>query len=134
MVKKICLKNAIRANAQIDAHIMFSDKRIEIVHLRLQAQEQIAAHKNNLDVLFIVKKGTATIQIEEKELPVDKDKPNIFTEGKQTPTGTANIEFHPTIIHKLFRDEMLYVEKDLNRMLVNQGDETCELLVIKINN
>lgn len=133
MVKKICLKEATRANAQIDAHIMFSDKRIEIVHLRLQAHERIAAHKNNLDVLFIVKKGTATIQIEEKELPVNKDKPNMFAEDTQTSIGTANMEFHPTIELKVSLDEMLYVEKDLNRMLINQGNEPCEILVVKLN-
>ncbi|NLF42672.1 MAG: hypothetical protein GX587_08255 [Bacteroidales bacterium] len=134
MVKKICLKDATRANTQIDAHIMFSDKRIEIVHLRLQAQEQIAAHKNNLDVLFYVKKGTATIQIEEKELSIDNDKVNMIANDTHTPIVTANMEFHPTLNIKLFPNEFLYVEKDLNRILINQGNETCEILVVKLNN
>jgi quercetin dioxygenase-like cupin family protein len=73
--------NAIKLPKTIDAWRLFQGKQVEIIQLELKPAENIAAHKNNLDVVFYVLEGNGVMEINEQLLnatagdciPVEKD-------------------------------------------------------------
>lgn len=64
------LNNAKKVPFNLDGRIMFSDKRIELVHLTLNPGEGLDMHKNPFDVVFYVLegKGLLTIETESEEI------------------------------------------------------------------
>lgn len=57
--------NSPRVPIDLEAHILHSEKPLEIVHLKLRPGESIGLHKNPFDVIFYVIEGTGTLVIDE---------------------------------------------------------------------
>lgn len=63
MIQKKTLQTAQKVSPQLEAHIMYSDTRVELVHLALKPGELIPAHSNNFDVIFWGQHGKAVISV-----------------------------------------------------------------------
>ncbi|MBL8027617.1 MAG: cupin domain-containing protein [Fibrobacteres bacterium] len=63
MIKNI--SNSPRAPIDLEAHILHSEKPLEIVHLKLRPGESIGLHKNPFDVIFYVIEGNGTLTVED---------------------------------------------------------------------
>jgi|SRR6056297_3259586 len=57
------LQNTPRVPINLEAHILHSEKPVELVHLLLKPGEQLAEHKNPFDVLFFVIEGFGILTI-----------------------------------------------------------------------
>lgn len=57
----------------IDGRIMFSDRRTEVVHLRLQPGEKLGLHDNHCDVIFYMLQGSALLTCEGTETRLKAD-------------------------------------------------------------
>lgn len=51
------LTNSPKVPIDLEAHILHSEKPVEIVHLSLKPAEKLAEHKNPFDVIFFVIEG-----------------------------------------------------------------------------
>lgn len=69
-MKTITLETAERVSFNLDGRIMFSDKRVELVHLALQPNEEIALHSNPFDVVFYTLEGEGVALYEDQQLAI----------------------------------------------------------------
>jgi len=60
------LQNAPKVPIELEAHILHSEKTVELVHLTLKPGEQLAEHKNPFDVIFFVVEGAGILTINGK--------------------------------------------------------------------
>lgn len=70
MMKIQNLENAPKVPIELEAHILHSEKPVELVHLKLKPGEQLAEHTNPFDVIFFIIEGSGilTINGESKKL------------------------------------------------------------------
>ncbi|MDY6801491.1 MAG: cupin domain-containing protein [Bacteroidota bacterium] len=57
------IQNAPKVPIELEAHILHSEKPVELVHLLLRPGEQLAGHKNPFDVVFFVIEGSGILTI-----------------------------------------------------------------------
>ncbi len=95
------LQTAEQVPFNLDGRIMFSDQRVELVHLSLNPGEQIDLHANPFDVVFFTLEGNGLVLFEEQKFEV-KSNASVF------------------------------IEKDKQRGLVNNGSSLFRVLVIKV--
>ncbi|MFO7830328.1 MAG: cupin domain-containing protein [Bacteroidales bacterium] len=60
------LNNAPKVPIDLEAHILHSEKPVELVHLLLKSGETLAEHKNPFDVIFFVIEGSGILTINGK--------------------------------------------------------------------
>lgn len=58
------LKNSPQVPFDLDAYILHSEVKIELVHLLLKPGEKLDDHKNPFDVIFYVAEGKGTLSVE----------------------------------------------------------------------
>lgn len=73
ITKKITLTEAQKVPFNLDGKIMYTDSRLEIIHLTLYGNEEVEEHTNPFDVVFYILEGTATINAGGIEHTVEKD-------------------------------------------------------------
>lgn len=61
------LKNSPKVPFDLDAYILHSEDKIELVHLLLKPDEELSEHKNPFDVIFFVAEGLGILSIEGEE-------------------------------------------------------------------
>lgn len=61
------LKNAQKVTFDLEAYILHSEEKIELVHLLLKPGENLTEHKNPFDVIFFVIEGNGILSVEGKE-------------------------------------------------------------------
>lgn len=57
------LTNSPKVPIDLEAHILHSEKPVELVHLTLKPGEKLAEHKNPFDVIFFVIEGSGILTI-----------------------------------------------------------------------
>ncbi|MEE4196456.1 MAG: cupin domain-containing protein [Bacteroidales bacterium] len=57
------ISTAPKVPIDLDAHILYSEKPIELVHLQLKPGEILADHKNPVDVIFFVVEGSGRLTL-----------------------------------------------------------------------
>ena len=57
------IQNTPKVPIVLEAHILHSEKPVELVHLRLKPGEKLAEHKNPVDVIFFVIEGSGILTI-----------------------------------------------------------------------
>lgn len=60
------IQNTPKVPIDLEAHILHSEKPIELVHLLLKPGEILAEHKNPFDVIFFVIEGSGILTINGK--------------------------------------------------------------------
>jgi len=93
MIQKTSLQTAQKVSPQLEAHIMYSDSRIELVHLALKPGELIPAHSNNFDVIFWGQQGKAVITIGQEKHTISE------TESVYIPAGLER-ELHNCFVEQ----------------------------------
>lgn len=61
------LSNSPKVPFDLDAFILHSEDKIELVHLVLKPGEDLAEHKNPFDVIFFIAEGSGILTVESKE-------------------------------------------------------------------
>ncbi|MCB2194439.1 MAG: cupin domain-containing protein [Bacteroidetes bacterium] len=61
------LDNSPQVPFDLDAYILHSEEKIEIVHLLLKPGEKMDEHKNPFDVIFFITEGKGSLSVEGKE-------------------------------------------------------------------
>lgn len=82
------LQTAEQVPFNLDGRIMFSDQRVELVHLSLNPGEQIDVHANPFDVVFFTLEGSGLVLFEEQKFEV-KPNASVFIE-KDKQRGLVN--------------------------------------------
>ncbi len=59
-------ESAPKVPFNLDGRIMFSEKPVELVHLKLSPGESLEMHKNPFDVIFYVLRGEGVLTCEDK--------------------------------------------------------------------
>lgn len=58
------LNNSPQVPFDLDAHILHSEEKFEMVHLLLKPGEKLEEHKNPFDVIFFVNEGSGMLSVE----------------------------------------------------------------------
>ncbi len=67
------LKTAEKVPFKLDGRIMFQSERTELIHLTLQAGEELPVHTNPFDVVFYVIEGKGILTVEENSFEMKQD-------------------------------------------------------------
>ncbi len=87
-MKIIALSDAPAVPFNIDGRIMFSNNKVEVVHLSLAPGEKLEIHDNMVDVVFYMLEGSAFLLLEEGETEITTD--TCFELGKGILRGWEN--------------------------------------------
>ena len=69
-MKLTTLETADQVPFKLDGRTMFSNDKVELVHLTLKPTEEISLHSNPFDVIFFILEGSGTIVFEDSAFPV----------------------------------------------------------------
>ncbi|OFX85646.1 MAG: hypothetical protein A2W99_06325 [Bacteroidetes bacterium GWF2_33_16] len=61
------LQNSLKVPFALEAHILHSEKPIELVHLLLKPGDTLGYHKNPFDVVFFVIEGSGLLSVDGKK-------------------------------------------------------------------
>lgn len=67
------LNNANKVPIDIDACIMFSSNKFELIHLTLSPGDSIDMHKNPFDVVFYMLNGTAKLSVDNECREIERN-------------------------------------------------------------
>lgn len=67
------MKNAPKVPFKLDGRVMFSSKKVEMIHLTLKPGEKLDLHTNPFDVVFYTLSGEGVLDVEGERFPM---KPN----------------------------------------------------------
>jgi quercetin dioxygenase-like cupin family protein len=76
------LNNSPKVQFDLDAYILHSEDKIELVHLLLKPGENLAEHKNPFDVIFFVAEGSGALSIEGEEFKLSTNDVTKVTSDK----------------------------------------------------
>ncbi len=88
-MKITTLETAEKVPFNLDGRKMFTNSKVELVHLILKPNEEIAPHSNPFDVIFFILEGQGKIFFEGEEMIVEKDTSIYIEKDKQR--GMKNI-------------------------------------------
>lgn len=93
------LSNSPKVPFNLDGHILFSEKPVELVHLLLKPGEKLESHKNPFDVVFFVIEGSGLLTInEEKQQLGSSDTIKIKSEHMRGWENNTNADFRLLVI------------------------------------
>ena len=67
---KTNLKDAPNISPVMDARLIFTGEKADLVHLTLKKGEIIQKHDNPIDVIFFIKEGNGRLHLNEKTLEI----------------------------------------------------------------
>jgi len=67
------LKNSPKVPFDLDAFILHSREKLELVHLLLKPTENLKEHKNPFDVIFFVVEGAGILTIEDESFILNEN-------------------------------------------------------------
>lgn len=76
------LTNSPKVPFDLDAFILHTEEKVELVHLLLKPGESLAEHKNPFDVIFFVAEGSGILSIENKDFKLEKNDVTKVTSDK----------------------------------------------------
>jgi quercetin dioxygenase-like cupin family protein len=82
MINVLNWQNAKQVPFDLEAKIMFTSERIELIKLILKSGEELSLHKNPVDVLFYVINGKGILTIEDHFIEIQKDS-TVFVEKEK---------------------------------------------------
>lgn len=93
-MKLTTLDNAEKVPFNLDGRKMFTNEKVELIHLSLNPNEEVAQHSNPFDVIFYIVEGEGIISIDGETLPVKPNYTLFIERDKQrgmVNTGSANL-------------------------------------------
>lgn len=75
------MKNAPKVPFKLDGRVMFSSKKVEMIHLTLKAGEKLDLHTNPFDVVFYTLSGEGVLDVEGERLTMKPNDTVAVTKG-----------------------------------------------------
>lgn len=101
-MKLITLECAEKVPFNLDGHKMFTSEKVELIHLNLYPNEEVAPHTNPFDVIFYILEGEGIINVDGETLPVKPNHTLFIERDKQRGminTGSTNLR---VLVFKIF--------------------------------
>lgn len=93
------LQTAPKVPFDLDGRIMFGDERVELVHLFLNPEEEIAPHANPFDVVFFTLEGKGEVLYEDKRMEAEANMSVFIPKDKQRGLiNTGDMPFRVLVI------------------------------------
>ncbi|BDX38734.1 cupin [Tenuifilaceae bacterium CYCD] len=101
-MKLITLESAEKVPFNLDGHKMFTSEKVELIHLNLYPNEEVAPHTNPFDVIFYILEGEGKINVDDESMPVKANHSLFVEKNKQrgmANTGSSNLK---VLVFKIF--------------------------------
>ena len=72
-MKTTLLETAEKVPFDLDGKKMFSNEKVEIIHLNLSATEKLELHTNPFKVVFYILEGEGVLETEDEQITVEPD-------------------------------------------------------------
>ena len=96
------LETAEKVPFNLDGHKMFTNEKVELVHLALNPNEEIALHANPFDVIFFVLEGTGTVFYEETQTKAEVNCSIYIEKDKQRGMRNNSNSVFRVLVCKIF--------------------------------
>jgi quercetin dioxygenase-like cupin family protein len=96
------LESAEKVLFNLDGRKMFTNEKVELVHLALKPNEEIALHANPFDVIFFVLEGAGTILYEGTQKKVEVNSSIFIEKDKQRGMKNLGDEIFRVLVVKVF--------------------------------
>ncbi len=101
-MKITTLETAEKVPFNLDGRKMFTNSKVELVHLTLKPNEEIALHANPFDVIFYILEGTGTVFYETDSLTVEANNAVIIEKDKQRGMKNSGEGIFRVLVVKVF--------------------------------
>ena len=81
---------------------MFTNEKVELVHLVLKSNEEIALHANPFDVIFFILEGSGTIYFEQDSISVKPNSSIFIEKDKQRGMKSSSEGDFKVLVCKVF--------------------------------
>jgi len=98
------LEAAEKVPFNLDGRKMFTNEKVELVHLTLKSDEEIALHANPFDVVFFILDGAGEIFYENESLKVETNTSIFIEKNKQRGMRNIGEDSFKVLVIKIFAD------------------------------
>jgi mannose-6-phosphate isomerase-like protein (cupin superfamily) len=96
------LETAAKVPFNLDGRKMYTSEKVELVHLALKPNEEIALHANPFDVIFYILEGNGTIIFEEESIDVEPNSSIFIEKDKQRGMKNSSEGVFKVLVCKVF--------------------------------
>ncbi|RPH33192.1 MAG: cupin domain-containing protein [Bacteroidales bacterium] len=96
------LETAEKVPFNLDGHKMFTNEKVELVHLALKPNEEIALHANPFDVIFFVLEGAGLVLFEKEIFNVEPNTSIFIEKDKQRGMRNHSNSIFRVLVCKVF--------------------------------
>ena len=100
-MKITTLESAQQVPFNLDGRKMYTGEKVEIVHLSLKPNEEIALHANPLDVVFFILEGSGTVFFEGESATVEANSAVFIEKDKQRGMKNSSEALFRVLVIKL---------------------------------
>lgn len=101
-MKITTLETAEQVPFKLNGRKMFTNEKVELVHLTLKPNEAIDLHANPVDVVFFILEGAGTVYFEELAFPVEANSSVYIEKDKQRGMRNTGIKDFRVLVVKAF--------------------------------
>jgi len=101
-MKLTTLETAEQVPFKLNGRRMFTNDKVELVHLTLKPNEEIGLHANPVDVVFFILEGTGTVYFEELAYPVKANSSVFIEKDKQRGMKNTGVGDFRVLVVKIF--------------------------------
>ncbi len=96
------LETAEQVPFKLNGRKMFTNEKVELVHLTLMPNEEISLHSNPFDVIFFFIEGNGTVYFEDMVFPVEANMSVYIEKDKQRGMKNTGVEILRLVVVKVF--------------------------------
>jgi quercetin dioxygenase-like cupin family protein len=101
-MKLTTLDSAEKVPFNLDGRKMFTNERVELVHLALRPNEEIALHANPFDVIFFILEGTGIVNYEGTQITTEINNSIFIEKDKQRGMKNSSNGIFRVLVVKVF--------------------------------
>lgn len=101
-MKLTTLDTAEKVPFNLDGRKMFTNEKVELVHLALKPGDEIAMHANPVDVIFFILEGNGTIVFEDDSINVEPNSSVFIEKDKQRGMRNSSEATFRVLVCKIY--------------------------------
>ncbi len=101
-MKITTFENAEKVPFNLDGRKIFTNEKVELVHLTLKPSEEIALHANPFDVNFFILEGKGTVIFEDESINVEPNTSVFIEKNKQRGMKNNGDRLFKVLVVKVF--------------------------------
>lgn len=102
IMKPTTLLTAERVPFNLDGRKMYTGDKVELIHISLKPDEEIALHANPFDVIFYILEGEGTVSCDGESLTVEADSCLFIEKDKQRGMKNTSSGIFRMLVLKVF--------------------------------